>query len=160
MKYTHKINVIQQEINNNILNNNKIKLNSEDIYLNYNYNNDKKDKYFNEKKLLLDDEYLSSLCNNTSTSIKINNYFDNNNINNLNNINQYNNQYYPNKIQKINKISKSNNKFPQQILSQIYKKNCNNSNLFSDQKVKCYEYNGLKERKNNKSVSNLRKKNV
>ena len=158
MKYTHKINVIQQEINNNILNNNKIKLNSEDIYLNYNYNNDKKDKYFNEKKLLLDDEYLSSLCNNTSTSIKINNYFDNNNINNLNNINQYNNQYYPNKIQKINKISKSNNKFPQQILSQIYKKNCNNSNLFSDQKVKCYEYNGLKERKNNKSVSNLRKK--
>ena len=158
MKYTHKINVIQQEINNNILNNNKIKLNSEDIYFNYNYNNDKRDKYFNEKKLLLDDEYLSSLCNNTSTSIKINNYFDNNNINNLNNINQYNNQYYPNKIQKINKVSKSNNKFPQQILSQIYKKNSSNPNLFSDQKVKCYEYNGLKERKNNKSVSNLRKK--
>ena len=158
MKYTHKINVIQQEINNNILNNNKIKLNSEDIYLNYNYNNDKRDKYFNEKKLLLDDEYLSSLCNNTSTSIKINNYFDNNNINNLNNINQYNNQYYPNKIQKINKITKSSNKFPQQILSQIYKKNSSNPNLFSDQKVKCYEYNGLKERKNNKSVSNLRKK--
>ena len=158
MKYTHKINVIQQEINNNILNNNKMKLNSENIYLNSNYNNDKRDKYFYEKKLLLDDEYLSSLCNNTSTSIKINNYFDNNNINNLNNINQYNNQYYPNKIQKINKISKSNNKFPQQILTQIYKKNSSNPNLFSNQKVKCYEYNGLKERKNNKTMSNIRKK--
>ena len=158
MKYTHKINVIQQEINNNILNNNKMKLNSEDIYLNSNYTNDKGDKYLYEKKLLLDDEYLSSLCNNTSTSIKINNYFDNNNINNLNNINQYNNQYYPNKFKKINKLTKSNNKFPQQILSQIYKKNSSNPNLFSDQKIKCYEYNGLKERKNTKSLNNLRKK--
>lgn len=158
MKYTHKINVIQQEINNNILNNNKMKLNSEDIYLNSNYNNDKGGKYFYEKKLLFDDEYLSSLCNNTSTSIKINNYFDNNNINNLNNISQFNNQYYPNKIKKVSKINKSNNKFSPQILKQIYKKNSSNPNLLSAQKIKCYEYNGLKERKNNKSVNNLRKK--
>ena len=166
MKYCQKINMIQQEINNYQMNNSKMKLNSENIYLNNNCNNNMKDKsYMNHKKILFDeDEYISSLCNNTNTSIKINNYFDSNNINTLNNINEYNNKYFPTKIKKIK--NNSSNKLP--IKNCIYnantnyifyknKKHSSNPNNFSDPKIICHQYNGMKKNKNAKSMNDLGK---
>ena len=44
-------------------------------------------------KILVDEVYIPSLCNNTSASIKVNDYFYQNTNNNFNDTNQYNQNF-------------------------------------------------------------------
>ena len=71
MKYMQKINLIQQEINNNQNSNQNLSINLH----NQNSNNNYLKSYHDNKKLIDDDVNIPSLCNNTSTSFNINQFF-------------------------------------------------------------------------------------
>ena len=185
MKYTQKINIIQQEINDhqNISNlflddimSNKMKLSRDNLLLTNNLNNISSDKTnFMDKNLVDDAVYIPSLCNNANTSIKINNYFDNNNNDlssnnhlNINDINEYSHKY-----KKVNEYSINNNKISGQTHNygtnyniHMYKKcsnNNNNPNNCSEPKIMFHNYNQYNnnnpnKKKKTKSVHELRKK--
>ena len=153
MKYTQKINILQQAIDDYQTNNNKnLNLNLKDEMLMNNRN-----------KILVDEVYMPSLCNNTSSSLMVNNYFDDNiNINtnldhNLNNINQNFkkiNNYSYNKIKNNNNINIRKNS---NDIFQNYNNKYNNN----------YNYNYIKQlndvknknkNKNTKDENDIRKK--
>ena len=183
MKYTQKINIIQQEMNGHHNNSNlfldditsnKIKLSRDNLLLNYNFNNISTDKTnFMDKNFADEEIYIPSLCNNSSTSIKINNYFDNNNdLNSNNNLNSNDISEYIHKYKKVNDYSINNNKISGETHNYgknynilMYKKcynNNNNSNNFSDPKIMFHNYykynNNPSKKKKTKSVHDLRKK--
>ena len=76
MKYMQKINLIQQELNSNQNSNQNLNIN----LFNQNNNNNYLNSYHDNKKLIDDDVYIPSLCNNTSTSFHINKFFKKINI--------------------------------------------------------------------------------
>ena len=71
-----KINLIQQELNSNQNSNQNLNIN----LFNQNNNNNYLNSYHDNKKLIDDDVYIPSLCNNTSTSFHINKFFKKINI--------------------------------------------------------------------------------
>ena len=98
MKYTQKINIIQQEIYDNQNNAKNLKI--------------LKDEFLNNKnKILVDEVYIPSLCNNTSASIKVNDYFHENTNNNFNDTNQYNQNFKKINNYSCNKINSKNNSY-------------------------------------------------
>ena len=177
MKFTQKICSLQQEINEFQNNrklfreemiNNKMKFDSKDIYLNSNNINSinnlsDKNNFINKNEILIDEVYIPNFCNNSSTSIKINNYIDNNINNNLKNIKEYNDKNY----KKINNHSYNNKKLnindSYGINYNLQKKNIknyNNAKNLSEHNIKNYtrQLNNSRIMKNNKIINNLRKK--
>ena len=157
MKYTQKINLIQQEINDY-----------------QNHTKSLKDEFLinNRNKILVDEVYIPSLCNNTSTSIKLNNYFNDNINNNINhNINNNQNKQHYKKINnhsynkiKVNNINK-NNLYGTNFNLRKKNKNINmlnnnkstleNSNFIFHNYTR--QFNNVKN-KNMKDVNDIRKK--
>ena len=187
MKYTQKINIIQQELNDHQNNSNlfldditsnKMKLSRDNLLLNNNFDNISiEKKNFMDKNFVDEVVYSPSLCNNnTGTSIKINNYFDNNNndLNSNNNLKSNDINEYSHKYKKVNDYSINNNKISRQTHNygtnyniRMYKKcynNNNNPNNFSDPKIMFHNYNQYNnnpnKKKKTKSVHELRKKNI
>ena len=185
MKYTQKINIIQQELNDHQNNSNlfldditsnKMKLSRDNLLLNNNFDNISiEKKNFMDKNFVDEVVYSPSLCNNnTGTSIKINNYFDNNNndLNSNNNLKSNDINEYSHKYKKVNDYSINNNKISRQTHNygtnyniRMYKKcynNNNNPNNFSDPKIMFHNYNQYNnnpnKKKKTKSVHELRKK--
>ena len=176
MKYTQKINLIQQEINdlqNNAklhkyeMINNKMKLNSENIYLNTKLNNFnnyiEKNNFIKTNNNIIDDNYIHSLCNNSSNSLKINNYIENQ-INsyslkkkNNKNYKKINNHISHNKNLSQNKIYGTNYNLRKN--SKSHNNNslnfCEQNNIFHNYN---HQYNNLKKIKNSKSANDLRRK--
>ena len=188
MKYTQKINLIQQEINEYQNNNLKFykdemlkekkNLNSEDMYLNSKFNNlnninnyinniSNKNNNINTNKIIFDEMYIptlkKSINNSANTSIKINNFIDNN----LNNINE--NNYYKkiNNIFKKNKILNKNNSHGTNYNLRKNNKIYNNNNIninssLGEKNIIFHNYkpqmNKISKNKKNKSVNNIRKK--
>ena len=183
MKYTQKINIIQQDINDNQNNSNlflddlsnKMKFSRDNLLLNNNFNNISSDKTnFMDKNFEDEAFYIPSLCNNTSTSIKINNYFDNNNNDlsgnnnlNINDINKNSHKYKKVNVYSINnnKINEQNHNYGTNSNIHIYKKCYNNNpNNCSEPKIMFHNYiqynNNPNKKKKTKSVHELRKKNI
>ena len=145
MKYMQKINLIQQEINNN--------QNVDYIHQKNNYDK----KIMNKKKIFDEEINVPSLFNNTSGSFNINHYFrkinpeKNNNLidkNKRNDIKSLSNSYKDIKL--LNKYNYTFNNEEKNInhhsTNKIMYNNCNR------------KYSNLKRNSNIKSVINLRKK--
>jgi len=145
MKYMQKINLIQQEINNN--------QNVDYIHRKNNYDK----KIMNKKKIFDEEINVPSLFNNTSGSFNINHYFrkinpeKNNNLidkNKRNDIKSLSNSYKDIKL--LNKYNYTFNNEEKNInhhsTNKIMYNNCNR------------KYSNLKRNSNIKSVINLRKK--
>ena len=154
MKYMHKINLIQQEMNNAQNQNNNFDFNkyNDNIYLKSNFENKIKNKKFlNEEEV-----NVPSLFNDKNNSFNINNYFHKINA-------EKNNLHDKNKRKDIKSLSNSS-----KDLKLINKYNCtfnndaNNKNHHSTNKIMYNnynrQYNNLKRNINIKSVINLRKK--
>ena len=158
MKYIRKINIIQQDINENKVGSNlldsdfgsnKMKLSSDNIFLDKEFNNtiNVNNKLLNKKQIFDETIYTSTKYNNNnnSNSMKINNFIDRNiicydNLNN-NNINEYTHHGTNYNIRK-------NSKF--------YNNNFNSS---SESKNMIQSYNQFNDKnKKTKSVHDLRKK--
>ena len=119
MKYTQKINIIQQEIYDNQNNAKNLKI--------------LKDEFLNNKnKILVDEVYIPSLCNNTSASIKVNDYFHENTNNNFNDTNQYNQNFKKINNYSCNKINSKNNSYETNYNLRKKNKNFNISNTIKD----------------------------
>ena len=145
MKYMQKINLIQQEINNN--------QNVDYIHPKNNYDK----KIMNKKKIFDDEINVPSLFNNTSGSFNINQYFRKINPENKNNLIDKN---------KRNDIKSLSNSYKDIKLLNKYNYTFNNEekniNHHSTNKImynNCNrKYSNLKRNSNLKSVINLRKK--
>ena len=144
MKYTQQINILQQEINDYKNNNKNLNIKDE-ILMN------------NRNKILVDEVYIPSLCNNTSSSIMVNNYFDDNiNINTNLNTNLNNNLNYTNQnFKKIN--NHSYNKIKNNNIN-LRKKDKNSNNIFPNYNY-AKQFNDVKNKnKNTKDGNDIRKK--
>ena len=71
MKYMQKINIIQQELNNNQNCNQNLNMNLLNQNNNINNNNNYMKSYHDNKKLIDDDIYITSICNNTRHDKKL-----------------------------------------------------------------------------------------
>ncbi len=172
MRYIRKINIIQQDINENRTNldlgYNKMKLSTDNIFLdNKEFNNkiNVNNKLLNKKQIFDEAINTSSKCNNKScNSLKINNFIDRNIIcyDNLNNnyINEYtrkykhiNNYSYNNKIYNhshgTNYNIRKTPKFFNNNFNNSSESNIQNYNQFNDKNIK---------NKKTKSVNDIRKK--
>ena len=184
MKYIRKINIIQQDINEhqdslNVFSDylmeeqNKMKLSSDDIFKrnnnDYNTINNVNSKLIN-KKIFDDAFYFSNIYNNnTNTSMKINNIFDNNNNYNdeqliNNDIGELSNDH---NYKHIYNYSYNNNKKTNNNATNFnirkntkYYNNKNNANKSNENNALFYNYNQYKDKnsKKTKSVHDLRKK--
>ena len=176
MKYTQKISLIQQEINDAQNNskleemiNNKMKVNSEDKYLNSKINNFNnlidENNFINTNNNLIDENYKSGLYNsNTNNYSKKNNYIENKvSSNSLNKkINNKNYKKIKNHISDNKMIFKNINYGTNYNLRKNSKNNdslnvSKQNNIFKNYNK---QYNNFKNNKNSKSVNDLRKKKL
>ena len=150
MKYMQKINIIQQELNSNQNKNQNLNMN----LLNQNNNNYLK-SYHDNNKIIDDDVYIPSLCNNTSTSFHINKFFKKINIEKKNKLKEKQDMIKSlnNSSKDIKLIKKYDSSFSPDASRKI---NNHSANKIIYNKYN-YQINNLK-RNNKKSVINLRKK--
>ena len=155
MKYMHKINIIQQEMNskqNQFENINLNKYNNDLLYLKSNFEN----KVMNKKHFNEEEVNVPSLFHNTSNSFNIQNFYrkinaDRNNVldkNKRKDIKSLNNSYKDLKL-----INKYNYTFNDE--SKNKKHHSSNKIIYNNYNR---QYNNLKRNTNLKSVINLRKK--
>ena len=151
MKYMQKINLIQQELNSNQNSNQNLNIN----LFNQNNNNNYLNSYHDNKKLIDDDVYIPSLCNNTSTSFHINKFFKKINIEKKNKLKEKQDMIKSlnNSSKDIKLIKKYDSTFSHDASR---KKNNHSANKLIYNNYN-HQYNNLK-RNNKKSVINLRKK--
>ena len=152
MKYMQKINLIQQEINNNQNSNQNLNINLH----NQNSNNNYLKSYHDNKKLIDDDVNIPSLCNNTSTSFNINQFFKKISIEKKNKMKEKQDMIKSlnNSSKDIKLINKYDSTFS---YDKSQKKNNHSANKIIYNNYD-RQYINLKRNINKKSVINLRKK--
>ena len=152
MKYMQKINLIQQEINNNQNSNQNLSINLH----NQNSNNNYLKSYHDNKKLIDDDVNIPSLCNNTSTSFNINQFFKKISIEKKNKMKEKQDMIKSlnNSSKDIKLINKYDSTFS---YDKSRKKNNHSANKIIYNNYD-RQYINLKRNINKKSVINLRKK--
>ena len=158
MKYMQKINIIQQELNNNQNCNQNLNmnlLNQNNNINNINNNNNYLKSYHDNKKLIDDDIYIPSLCNNTSTSFHINKFFKKINLEKKNKLKEKQDMIKSlnNSSKDINLIKKYDSNFSPDVSRKINNHSANKL-IYNNYN---HQYNNLK-RNNKKRVINLRKK--
>ena len=158
MKYMQKINIIQQELNNNQNCNQNLNmnlLNQNNNINNINNNNNYLKSYHDNKKLIDDDIYIPSLCNNTSTSFYINKFFKKINLEKKNKLKEKQDMIKSlnNSSKDIKLIKKYDSNFSPDVSRKINNHSANKL-IYNNYN---HQYNNLK-RNNKKSVINLRKK--
>ena len=158
MKYMQKINIIQQELNNNQNCNQNLNmnlLNQNNNINNINNSNNYLKSYHDNKKLIDDDIYIPSLCNNTSTSFHINKFFKKINLEKKNKLKEKQDmiQSLNNSSKSIKLIKKYDSNFSPDVSRKINNHSANKL-IYNNYN---HQYNNLK-RNNKKSVINLRKK--
>ena len=145
MKYMQKINLIQQEINNN---QNIDNFNEKTIYGN---------KIMNKKKIIDEEINVPSLFNSTSNSFNINQYFSKINPEKNKNLIDKNRRNDIKSLSNSSKDIKLINKYNNTFNNEEKRKNHHSTNqiIYNNCNRKC---NNLKRNSNIKSIINLRKK--